>query len=187
VATMKPLSPFFSLLPLIYIFSSFSSLVLSQEDICLPHYVIYGVFNDWVLGYISNHTYFSSLPGWTDDTLDPALVVTEEQVNFLNGPSSGLPAHGPYATSKEDFIQKVEKGLQFPYRDYVGEITYSSDTIFADDKSCDRLAYGFTATAQTIKGRYVHFTFYKYPSLSVTAEFQPFLLSLVFISNFIVF
>src|ERR1700722_1833917 len=154
---MKTLSPLFTLLPLIHIFGFHSSLVLAQiNDTCLPRAVVYGVFNDWLQGFISNYSYFSSLPGWTDDTLDPALVVTEEQVNYLDGPSSGLPAHGPYATSKKDFLQKVGKGLQFPYRDYVGEIKYSSDNIFSDDASCARLAYGFTATAQTIKKRYVY-------------------------------
>jgi hypothetical protein len=166
--TLK-VSPLFVLLPL---FGFYSSLVLSQQDNCLPRVVVYGVFNDWLLGFISNHTYFSSVPGWTDDTLDPALVVTEAQVNYLDGPSSGLPAHGPYATSKKDFLQKVEKGLQFPYRDYVGEIKYSSDTIFRDDVSCDRLAYGFTATAQTIKTGYVYvpFTFYKHPSFKFNSN-----------------
>jgi hypothetical protein len=143
---MKTLSPLFALLPLIY-----SSLVLSrQADHGCPRYAVYGVPASWET-YISNYTHFSSQPGWTpDDTLDPALVVTDEPLNYLNA----LPAQGPFATSRDDFIRKVEKGLQFPYRDYVGQIKYSYYPA-ADDQPCEHLWIWFTATAKTIKTRYV--------------------------------
>ena len=161
---MKTLSPLFTLLPLIYIFGFHSSLVLSAQrpqDVggCPPY-----VFDDfpyrWAT-YMSSYPNSRSQPAWiTDDTFDPALVVTDEQLNYLNGPSSGLPANGPFATSRDDFIQKVEKGLQFPYRDYVGEIKYSFSPVGNNEGFCDYLDYEFSATAQTIKRRYVHFTFY---------------------------
>jgi hypothetical protein len=151
------------LLPLIYIFGFHSSLVLSaqrpkrpQDVGGCPPYVWYDFPYRWAT-YMSNYPNFSHQPAWiTDDTLDPALVVTDGQLNYLNG----LPANGPFATSRDDFIQKVEKGLQFPYRDYIGEIKYSFSPAGINEGFCEYLGYEFSATAQTIKRRYVHFTFY---------------------------
>jgi hypothetical protein len=127
---------------------------VSQKGVCLPRSTTFGVPRTWFL-YISNYTALSSQPGWTDDVLDPALTVLEEQVNYLDGPGSGIPARGPYATSKTDFLQKIKKGLQFPYREHVGEITYSLEITEADETACNSVTTGFTATAKTIKRRCV--------------------------------
>jgi hypothetical protein len=153
---MKALALSTLLLPLLSTLSLLPSTATAQQGVCLTRSIIYGVPRTWFL-YISNYTALSSQPGFDNFVLDPALTVTEEQVNYLDGSASGIPPRGPYATSKKDFIAKVKKGLQFPYREYVGEITYSLEQLEADEYECDALTAGFTATAQTVKtkGRHV--------------------------------
>ncbi len=145
------------LFPLLITLSLLPTPITAQSGVCLPHSIIYGVPRTFLL-YLSNYTALSTQPGWNNAVLDPSLTVTDETVNYLDGPGSGIPAHGPYATSKQDFIKKVKKGLQFPYREYVGEITWTlCGPLQADETECDSITAGFTGTAQPmkVKGRYV--------------------------------
>jgi hypothetical protein len=154
---MKLLSIPSLLLPLLTTLCLLTIPIIAQSGVCLPRSIIYGVPRTFLL-YLSNYTALSTQPGWNNAVPDPAFTVTDETVNYLDGPGSGIPAHRPYAASKQDFIKKVKRGLQFPYREYVGEITWAlSGPLEADKTDCDSITAGFTGTAQTVKvkGRYV--------------------------------